>query len=94
MTIQERIQSNIGTIVDVRTVSEFNAAHVEGSINIPLNEIEVRLEDLKDLQQPLLLCCLSGGRSGQAQQFLSRQGIECYNVGGWASVEVIRQKKD
>lgn len=94
MNIQERILSNTGTIVDVRTTSEFNSEHVEGSINIPLNQIEARLDELKALKQPLLLCCLSGGRSGQAQNYLSQQGLECYNAGGWADVEFMKQKND
>jgi rhodanese-related sulfurtransferase len=35
------------------------------SINIPLNEIPERVEELKKLNAPLILCCASGNRSGQ-----------------------------
>jgi rhodanese-related sulfurtransferase len=40
--------------------------NVVDSINIPLNEIPERVEELKKLNAPLILCCASGNRSGQA----------------------------
>ena len=73
-------------IVDVRTPAEFLGGHVNGSINIPLQEIQVRLEEIKSLPQPIILCCASGIRSEQATQFLSHQGIDCSNGGGWLEV--------
>lgn len=74
------------TIVDVRTPAEFMGGHVAGSINIPLQEIEARLGEIKNLQQPLVLCCASGNRSGQATYFLKSIGIDCMNGGSWLDV--------
>jgi phage shock protein E len=74
------------TIVDVRTPGEFMGGNVIGSINIPLQEIQERLDELKSLPQPIILCCASGGRSGQATSFLQRQGIDCVNGGSWMDV--------
>jgi len=48
--------------------------------------VQRRLDELKNLAQPLVLCCASGGRSGQATQYLKQQGIECYNAGSWLDV--------
>ncbi len=78
--------SNQQTIVDVRTPGEFMGGHVAGSINIPLQEIQARLEELKALPQPIVLCCASGNRSGQATSFLKSQGINCTNGGSWLDV--------
>lgn len=77
---------NQPTVVDVRTPGEYMGGHVAGSINIPLNEIAERLEELKQLPQPLVLCCASGNRSGQATSFLKNNGIECSNGGSWLNV--------
>ncbi|MEY2925484.1 MAG: hypothetical protein RLZZ337_2034 [Bacteroidota bacterium] len=85
MTIQDLLKSG-AKIVDVRTPGEFMGGNVPGSINIPLNEVPQRLSEFKEMQGPLILCCLSGGRSGQATGFLQAQGIECYNGGGWMEV--------
>jgi rhodanese-related sulfurtransferase len=46
----------------------------------------------KKLQMPLILCCASGNRSGQAQHFLSQQGVECYNGGSWLDVNYYKSK--
>ncbi len=85
MSIQEKINHSESTIVDVRTPEEFIGGHVEGSINIPLSEVTTRLEELKTMQ-PLVLCCASGGRSGQATIYLAEQGLEVINGGGWSVV--------
>jgi phage shock protein E len=82
MTIQDLLNAGV-RIVDVRTPGEFMGGNVAGSINIPLNEVPQRIEEFKAMDKPILLCCMSGGRSGQATGFLQAQGIECYNGGGW-----------
>lgn len=78
--------SNKQTIVDVRTPGEFMGGHVAGSINIPLQEIQQRIDEIKALPQPIILCCASGNRSGQATSFLKSHGIDCSNGGSWLDV--------
>ena len=91
MNLQEIINSTKVNIVDVRSPLEFQGGSVSGSINIPLNEVVEKVEDLRNMQ-PLVLCCASGGRSGQACDYLEAQGFtEVYNGGGWAKVNA--QKK-
>jgi rhodanese-related sulfurtransferase len=63
---------------------------MSGSINIALNEIRTNRR-VKNLKAPLILCCASGNRSGQAQHFLSQQ-IECYNGGGWLDVNYYKSQ--
>ena len=87
MNIQELINDTATTIVDVRTEIEFEEGNVAGSINIPLHNIIDKVEELKAMQ-PLVLCCLSGGRSGQATAFLQAQGCDdVHNGGGWEFVD-------
>ena len=76
-----------GTILDVRTQAEFRMASAPGTINIPLQEVPNRLEEIRSMNAPLLLCCASGNRSGFAEQFLGAQGIPCENIGSWLDVE-------
>lgn len=92
MKIETIIKEKQGTIVDVRSHEEFMGGHVVDSINIPLNEIPKRVEELQNLKAPLVLCCASGNRSGQAQLFLTEHGIECYNGGSWLDVNYIQSK--
>ena len=87
MNIEKLIKENKGTVVDVRSPGEFQGGNVSGSINTPLQEINNRIDELKSLAQPLILCCASGGRSGMATQVLSQSGIECGNAGSWLDVK-------
>ncbi len=93
MNLEDLIKNNEGTIVDVRTTMEFMGGHVAGSINIPLNEIPERMEELKQLQSPLILCCASGGRSGQAAGYLGSLGLDCINAGSWTNVNYYQSLK-
>lgn len=74
------------SIIDVRTPGEFMGGSVTGAINIPLNEITERIEEIKKMQTPLIFCCLSGARSGQATDFCNGLGIESINGGPWQNV--------
>lgn len=84
----KNIISNTNTkIIDVRSTGEFAGGHVADSINIPLNEIPSKIEELKAHQGQLVLCCASGNRSGQAVDFLKQNGFEnAHNGGGWMDV--------
>ena len=60
------------------------------SVNVPLDELVDRIEELKEMQ-PMVMCCESGNRSGQAVSYLSSNGFEkVYNGGGWMSVDLQR----
>ena len=93
MSLEEFIQNENPTIIDVRSTIEFQGGHVAGSINIPVTELPGRVDEIKSLDTPVVLCCASGARSGMASQFLSQQGIECYNGGPWMNVNYFQSKK-
>lgn len=77
----------MSTIVDVRTSQEFAEGHAPGSVNIPLQELSQRMEELKALPAPLVLCCHSGARSGMAHDLLRAAGVnEVSNAGAWTNL--------
>jgi rhodanese-related sulfurtransferase len=70
-------------LVDVRSLAEFNAGHAEGTINIPLQELQARQHELSQIT-PVVLACASGTRSGMAKMVLRKSGFkEVYNIGSW-----------
>ncbi len=73
-------------IVDVRTPQEFACGHVPESINIPMQEVVQRLDEFKCMNQPIILCCASGSRSGQVAAYLNGLGIQCENAGCWMEI--------
>ncbi len=81
------MKSSNKTIIDVRSEGEFAMGHAQGALNIPLNEIESHMEEIKKIDGEIILCCASGNRSGMAQQILESKGIECHNGGSWFAAE-------
>ncbi len=74
-------------IIDVRTAGEFKEGHIKGSKNIPLDMITSKVQEIKKMNKPVIACCRSGMRSGQATSILKQNGIEVINGGGWESLE-------
>ena len=64
-------------LIDVRTPAEFEAGHIPGAVNIPLDELRGRLGDLRAVlhDSDVVLVCRSGVRAGQAQQALQSAGL-------------------
>jgi rhodanese-related sulfurtransferase len=75
-------------VIDVRSPGEYSSGHVKGSINIPLNEIGSRTEELKN-HSGHVLGCASGMRSGSASSTLASKGLNCVNGGPWTKVQRI-----
>jgi phage shock protein E len=73
-------------IVDVRSKAEYQGGHIKGSKNIPLPGINLKLKELKKYEKPIIFCCASGMRSGQATALAKQAGIESMNGGGWSSL--------
>ncbi len=74
-------------ILDVRTQMEWDEGHSEGAEHIVLNLIPLKVEEIKALNKPVIAVCKSGGRSGQAAQFLSSHGVDIVNGGPWQHVD-------
>ena len=76
-------------ILDVRTKMENFMGKIEGSVNIPLNQIPHHIEDIKAMQ-PVVIYCAAGVRSAQAVSYLKQEGLtEVYDGGG---IDDLRQK--
>ena len=75
MTINEAINHENASLVDVRTPGEVSMEPVPGAVNIPLDEVPERWEEFKDMPRPLVLFCRSGQRSAKALEFLAFKGV-------------------
>lgn len=67
-------------LLDVRTPGEYSQAHLKGSILIPINEIERRLQEVPK-GRPVIVHCAVGSRSNLVAGFLAGKGFsEVYNM--------------
>ncbi|MFN4294498.1 MAG: rhodanese-like domain-containing protein [Thermoflexales bacterium] len=70
------------TLIDVRTPEEFKSGHIPGAINIDVQVLARRLDDIPR-DRAVVLYCRSGNRSSYAAQMLQRAGYaEVYDLGG------------
>ncbi len=61
-------------ILDVRSGGEFDALHIPGSYNVPLDTLREHASDLADVEHAVVLVCKSGARASQAHANLTGAG--------------------
>ncbi|HYO61340.1 MAG TPA: rhodanese-like domain-containing protein [Actinomycetota bacterium] len=69
------------TFLDVREPFEWDAGHVEGSLHIPMGEMEGRWEEVPREGRVVVVCHL-GQRSALVANFLRQQGVDAHNLEG------------
>ncbi|MFS0784308.1 rhodanese-like domain-containing protein [Bacillus sp. 1P06AnD] len=69
------------TIIDVREDDEVAQGKIPGAVHIALGTIPERMNEL-DKSKEYIMVCRSGGRSGNATQFLEQQGYQVTNMTG------------
>lgn len=81
------------TLLDVRTKAEFNNGHIEGFLNIPVDNLREHITEI-ELEKPVYVMCQSGLRSYIAYRILSANGYDCYNLsGGFRFYDAITHEK-
>jgi rhodanese-related sulfurtransferase len=63
-------------LIDVREPWEVAAAHIEGSLAIPMGEVPARAHQELDPDEPLVVFCHAGVRSMNVTVWLRNQGFE------------------
>ncbi len=80
-------------LLDVRTKGEFAGGSVPGAVNIPVQELEARLAELRGKNEQIVVFCRSGSRSAMAKSILERNGLgQVVNGGSWQNVKQHLQK--
>lgn len=77
--------ANGATLLDVRSPEEFGGGHIDGAINIPVQQLAGRTGDLGDKDKQIVVYCQSGGRSAMAKRLLDSEGFgNVHDLGGIA----------
>lgn len=74
-------------LLDVRTADEFASGHLRNAKNIPVQELQSRMNEISSCKdKPVLVYCYSGGRSAMACGLLKRNGfLKISNLSGGIS---------
>lgn len=83
------------TLIDVRSPAEFALGHVEAALSIPLVLLSHEIgKAVPDKDAPIIVYCLSGGRSASARTQLLGMGYRnVFNGGGVANLAERMQRK-
>ncbi|MFA6320610.1 MAG: MBL fold metallo-hydrolase [Candidatus Omnitrophota bacterium] len=68
--------------LDVRSVPEYNEAHIKNSINIPVDMLAGKVNELSASKEKYIVLCRTGSRSAMAADMLMRSGIASVKVMG------------
>jgi rhodanese-related sulfurtransferase len=75
-------KTNLGTIVDVRTLPEYEEWNIPGSMHIPLTELRDRLDEIPQ-SAPVFVYCRVGFRGYLAYRLLIQKGFDhVFNLSG------------
>lgn len=84
--IEEWKATKGAVLIDVRTREEYREGHIAGSINIPLDEMDLITARVSGKDTPIFVHCRSGARSSQAAVRLKQLGYsKVRNIGGLMS---------
>ena len=72
--LKDQAQKNKYTILDVRTIEEFDMGHLDSAVLIPVDDLEARFGEL-DKNKPVIVYCRSGRRSAKAAAILVSNGF-------------------
>ena len=87
-----KLPKNIARL-DVRTPAEYAGGCADGFVNIPVDELRGRLNEI-DPGKPVYVMCQSALRSYIACRILAQHGYDCYNFsGGYRFYEANRQDR-
>lgn len=80
--LKEKLDTEKWTVLDVRSIEEYETGHIEGSINLYAGLVGKNLDKIPR-DKPIAVICKSGTRSGFASSILLRHGVEnIHNVMG------------
>lgn len=82
------------TLLDARTPGEYGRGHADGFINIPVDELRERMEEI-DRAKPVYVMCQSGIRSYIGCRILTQNGYDCFNFsGGYRFYAAVTREKE
>ncbi len=76
-----RLVAEGALLLDVRSGGEFAGGHLPGAINVPVDQVAARADELAKKGKPVVVYCASGMRSGSAARTLKAKGLSVVDLG-------------
>ena len=86
-TLGMMVNSQNAQLIDIRAKKKFSTGYIQGSRNIPFTELKERLEEIRTIEQPIIIICDMGVQAGAAIQMIGKDSVYRLEggIGGWQS---------
>lgn len=84
-TLGMMVNSQDAQLIDIRAKKKFNTGYIQGSRNIPFTELKDHIEDIRAIEQPVIIICDIGVQAGAAIQMIGKDNVYRLEggIGGW-----------
>lgn len=84
-TLGMMVNSQNAQLIDVRAKKKFTTGYIQGSRNIPFTELKNRIEEVRAIEQPVIIICDMGATAGAAVQMIAKDNVYRLEggIGGW-----------
>ena len=86
-TLGMMVNSQNAQLIDIRPKKKFTTGYIQGSRNIPFTELKDRMEEIRAIEQPVIIICDIGAQAGAAVQMIGKDNVYRLEggVNGWKS---------
>jgi len=86
-TLGMMVNSQNAQLIDIREKKKFESGYIQGSRNIPFTALKDRLEEIRAIEQPVIIVCDIGVQAGAAIQMIGKDDVYRLEggVSGWKS---------
>ena len=84
-TLGMMVNSQNAQLIDIRAKKKFETGYIQGSRNIPFTELKDRIEEIRAIEQPVIIVCDMGIQAGAAVQMIGKDNVYRLDggIGGW-----------
>ena len=84
-TLGMMVNSQNAQLIDIRAKKKYVTGYIQGSRNIPFTELKERLEEVRAIENPVIIICDMGATAGAAIQMIGRDNVYRLEggIGGW-----------
>lgn len=84
-TLGMMVNSQNAQLIDIRAKKKFETGYIQGSRNIPFTELKDRIEEIRAIEQPVIIVCDTGIQAGAAVQMIGKDNVYRLDggIGGW-----------
>ena len=84
-TLGMMVNSQNAQLIDIRAKKKFETGYIQGSRNIPFTELKDRIEEVRAIEQPVIIVCDMGIQAGAAVQMIGKDNVYRLDggIGGW-----------